>query len=70
MPLYRFIVHAFDVIDDPDGVVLSDDQSATAEAVKIIRELKRDNREDHLTWAIAIKHGERNVAWIPFDTVE
>jgi hypothetical protein len=42
------IVHAFDVIDDPDGAVLPDDASATAEAVKIIRELKSDYRGDQM----------------------
>jgi hypothetical protein len=34
MTLYRFILHAFDVIDDPDGGTFPDDAGALAEAVK------------------------------------
>jgi hypothetical protein len=70
MPLYRFILHAFDVIDDPDGGTFPDDAGALAEAVKIIRELRRHNRSDQLDWAIAVTEGDRQVAWVPFDTVE
>ena len=58
------------MIDDPDGAVLPDDASATAEAVKIIRELKSDYRGDQMNWAVAITEDHRQVAWIPFDTVE
>jgi hypothetical protein len=71
MPLYRFVVHAIDVIDDPEGVQLSDDQAAVAEAVKIIRELKKDSPHEELqNWALAITEDDREVAFIPFDTVD
>jgi hypothetical protein len=69
MPRYRFIVHAFEVIDDPDGAPFPDDPTALAEALKIIRELKRDEI-DHRGWSLELREGERLVARIPFETVD
>jgi hypothetical protein len=59
MPLYRFVVHAIDGIDDPEGVQTLD-QAARAEAVKIIRELKNDSPHEELqNWALAITEDHR-----------
>jgi hypothetical protein len=70
MPLYKFTVHALDVIDDPEGIQLPDDAAALAEGAKIVRELKRDGGEDSRSWALEIKEEARQVAWISFETVE
>ena len=70
MPLYRFIVHAIDAIDDPEGVQLPDDAAALAEGAKIVREIKQDAGEDSRYWSLEVKEGVRQVARISFETVE
>jgi hypothetical protein len=70
MPRYRFIVHAIEVLDDPEGISLPTDEAALAEALKIIRELKRDAGDEVRDWAVEIAEGDRQVAMIPFITVE
>ena len=70
MPLYKFIVHALDVIDDPEGIQLPDDAAALAEGAKIVRELKRDAGEASRNWALEVREEERRVAWISFETVD
>jgi hypothetical protein len=71
MPLYRFLIHADDLIDDPEGLTFPDDAAALAEAVKIVRELKQDCRQSGCVGlAVQITQDGRQLAWIPFESVE
>jgi hypothetical protein len=71
MPRYHFIVHAVDVLDDPEGLDCPGDAAALAEAAKIIREVKADNTGvDFLGWSLEVTEGERRVALIPFEAVQ
>jgi hypothetical protein len=70
MPHYHFIVHAFEEIDDPEGAEYPDESFALMAALKIVREIKRDEDDKVRGWSIEVKEGERRVAVIPFETVE
>jgi hypothetical protein len=70
MPRYRIIIHAVDVLDDPEGIRLPTDEAALAEALKLVRELKRDARDQVRDWAVEVAEGDRQVAMIAFATVE
>ena len=66
MPLYHFAVHNSHVHDDPEGSDLPDDGAARQEALKIIRDLKRNNEGMWIGWTVEVTHGARQVWLIPF----
>ena len=66
MPLYHFAVHNSHVHDDPEGTELSDDGAAHKEALRIIRELKRNNVGMWTGWTIEVTDGARHVWQIAF----
>ena len=70
MPHYRFVLHGQVDVPDPYGCELPDDAAAQARAARIIRELKVDDRKQSDKWALEVRDGARQVAWIAFGTVE
>jgi hypothetical protein len=69
MPRYQFIIRSASIIQHTERIVCVDDDTATAEAVRIIRGLKK-NPEYRLDWSLLIAEGSREVIWIRFDSVE
>jgi hypothetical protein len=66
MPLYRFAVHNSHRHDDPEGTELFDDGAARDEALKIIRDMTRNNEPSWKGWSIEVTEGGRRVWQIPF----
>jgi hypothetical protein len=66
MPIFRFAVHNGHWHDDPEGTELPDDAAARDEALKIIREVTRNNEQVWTGWTIEVTEGDRRVWQIPF----
>jgi hypothetical protein len=66
MPLYCFAVQGWD--GDPDeGAELPDDSAARQEALKIIRDLKKNNESEWKDRVLEVSEGSRRVWQIPFN---
>jgi hypothetical protein len=70
MPRYYFIVHALETIDDPEGGEYPGDAAALAAAVKIVREIRSDEQADFRGWSVEVRADQRQVAVIPFESVQ
>jgi hypothetical protein len=66
MPIYHFAVHNSRVHPDPEGMELPADEAAHQEALRIIRDLKRNNEGRWIGWTIEVTNGAREVWQIPF----
>jgi hypothetical protein len=72
MPRYLLSVRHFDndyLVDEPEGVQLSDDAAAREFALRVMRGLliKEENWEG---WTMEVTQGGRRVWRLPFDAME
>jgi len=69
MHLYHFTIHNDCCRYAPDeGTELSDDAAARQEAVKVIRDFKKNNENGWKGWTMEVIEGDRRVWQIPFST--
>jgi hypothetical protein len=66
MPLYRTAVRSSHRYADQDGADLRDDEAARDWALRVIRDLKRNNEKKWNGWTIVVTDGDRKVWQIPF----
>jgi hypothetical protein len=70
MPHYRFVVRDGSVIDDPNGLLLANDEAAMSEAVQIIRKVKASKVRDFGGWSMEVRDGDRTVGEVAFSQVD
>jgi len=67
MPRYNFLVCDGDCIQDEDGVILPDNQTARAHAMQIIHELQKGDEESWDRYTMEVMR-EGQLLWrIPFE---
>jgi hypothetical protein len=73
MPRYLFAVRHFDndyLVDEPEGVQLSDDDAARAFALMVMCGLLQIEEENWEGWMMEVTQGGRRVWRLPFDAIE
>ena len=73
MPRYLFAVRHFDndyLVDEPEGVQLSDDAAARAFALMVMRGLVQREEENWEGWTMEVTQGGRRVWRLPLEAIE
>ena len=66
MPIYNFTAHNGSRLEDDGGTELPNDAAAQAYALRVVRELNKNNGNRWNHWKMEVTEGDRRVCDIPF----